>query len=489
MQITASQLYDHVSCPRRVTLDAFGDQGERDAVSPFVRMLWERGSAFEGDVFSRLPGGTALLGDREGDRQAATLAAMDAGVPMIQGGRIAVDDLLGDPDLLIRVGDAYMPADVKSGRGEDGDGDGAKLKPHYAVQVSLYVDILERMGRSAGRFAEIWDVRGERVRYELGEARGSRDPQTWWDFYSRRLGEVRAALAGDVETRGALAASCGLCHWHSVCRRELEAADDLTLIPSLGRALRDRMMPVVSSVGAFATCDPDALVQGKRTAFPGLGPERLRLFQARARLLSDPDARPYLRAPVELPVSPLEVFFDIEADPMRDLVYLHGFVERRDHDPATDRFTGIFAEGATAEDERRAFAEAMAFLAARPEAVVYYYSKYERTMYRKLQSRYPDVCGPDEVEALFTYPRSVDLYFDVVTKATEWPTRNHSIKTLAKYLGFAWRDTDPSGAASIEWYHRWVETGDTAVRQRIVDYNEDDCRATIVLLDGIRALA
>jgi hypothetical protein len=31
---------------------------------------------------------------------------------------------------------------------------------------------------------------------------------------------------------------------------------------------------------------------------------------------------------------------------------------------------------------------------------------------------------------------AVDLYCDVVVKATEWPTRDFSIKTLAKYLGF-----------------------------------------------------
>ena len=62
-------------------------------------------------------------------------------------------------------------------------------------------------------------------------------------------------------------------------------------------------------------------------------------------------------------------------------------------------------------------------------------------------------------------------------------------RRLAKHLGFAWRDTHPSGAASIEWFDRWVTTGDPAVRQRILDYNEDDCRATRVLLDGIRGLA
>jgi hypothetical protein len=81
---------------------------------------------------------------------------------------------------------------------------------------------------------------------------------------------------------------------------------------------------------------------------------------------------------------------------------------------------------------------------------MYYYSKYERTIYRKLQTKYPDVCTADDVERLFEPPRAVDLYFDVVHKATEWPTRDHGLKTLASYLGFDWRDKHPSGAASID---------------------------------------
>jgi len=56
-------------------------------------------------------------------------------------------------------------------------------------------------------------------------------------------------------------------------------------------------------------------------------------------------------------------------------------------------------------------------------------------------------------------------------------------------LGFAWRDEDPSGTASIEWFDHWVKTRDESVKKRILDYNEDDCRATRVLLDGIRNLA
>jgi predicted RecB family nuclease len=110
-------------------------------------------------------------------------------------------------------------------------------------------------------------------------------------------------------------------------------------------------------------------------------------------------------------------------------------------------------------------------------------------VYRKLQATYPDVCDADAIERLFNPARAIDLYGDVVLQATEWPTRDHSIKTLARYLGFTWRDAHPSGTAAVEWFDRWCRERDPAVKQRILEYNEDDCRATRVLLDGIRELA
>ena len=490
--VTAVQLYDHVSCPRRVDLDAHGDAARRDGLSPFVRMLWARGAAHEAETLRGLPGGAVLLAGLAADeRERATAAAMDAGADIIQGGRIAADDLIGDPDLLLRRGSHYVPADIKSGRADEGGGDEAdgRPKPHYAVQVALYCDVLERLGRSAGRVAEIWDGRGARVEYDLTARRGSRTPATWWELYEETRDAVRSILANPHSTRGALACFCGLCHWRQVCVADLEAADDLTLIPSLGRAARDAMSGTIKSVAEFAELEPEAFVVGGKTQFARIGPGRLRVFHARAKLLSTPGARAYLTAPVELPATTREIFFDIEADPLRNVVYMHGFVHRLNRDWETEHFVAFTAEEPTPDAEREAFAAALAHIAAHPEATIYYYSKFERTAYRKLQRLYPEVCAPEAVEALFTHPRSIDLYFDVVTKATEWPTRSHSIKALAKHLGFAWRDNDPSGAASIEWYNRWVESGDRAILQRILDYNEDDCRATAVLLDGIRELA
>lgn len=490
--VTASMLYNLVQCPHRAYLDLFGNTARRDEVSPFVNLLWDRGSAVERDTIARLNEPFLDLSDVPvSEREERTREAMQARVRLIYQGRISAEDLLGEPDLLRLEGDRYVPIDIKSGAGEDGGGsddEDGKPKLHYAVQLALYVDVLERLGQGPlDRRAIIWDVHGREVQYDLTAPQGPRKPQSLWDEYRLLLLQARAILARAAEPRPAYSATCKNCYWLTLCLEKLEADDDLTLIPQLGRAKRDVMLNEVPTISALATVNADGFVVGKKTAFAGIGPDTLKLFAARAAMLKSSPPRAYLRSPVSLKVTEREFFFDIEVDPMRDFTYLHGVVVR-DHGSGTENFVAFFAEDESAAEEKRAFAESFAFLAADPAAHIYYYSKYERTIYRKLQQRYPDVCTAEEIDALFSAERATDLYFDVVTRATEWPTRDYSIKSLAKYLGFSWRDTHPSGAASIEWFDRWVKGRDPTVRQRILDYNEDDCVATRVLLDGIRAL-
>ena len=58
------------------------------------------------------------------------------------------------------------------------------------------------------------------------------------------------------------------------------------------------------------------------------------------------------------------------------------------------------------------------------------------------------------------------------------------LKVLATRAGFSWRDEDPSGEASIGWYEL-ARDGDHASLQRLLDYNEDDVRATRALRDWL----
>jgi len=48
------------------------------------------------------------------------------------------------------------------------------------------------------------------------------------------------------------------------------------------------------------------------------------------------------------------------------------------------------------------------------DAAIYFYSKYERTIYRRLQAKYPEVCDAEDIERLFDPARAIDLYGDVV---------------------------------------------------------------------------
>jgi predicted RecB family nuclease len=483
-------LYDLVACPHRVTMDLYADSGKRDQPNPFVRMLWERGSLYEREVIAGLKLPFLDLSGYDGDeKEHRTLDAMQRGEPLIYSGRIQEPGLLGLPDLLRKEAGGYVAGDIKSGAGEEGPEESSTPKLHYAVQLALYTDILERKKLSPGRRAFVWDIHGKEVPYDFTELHGKRDPRTLWQDYEDCIAECRAIIADPEYTRAAYSSACKFCHWYAACIETLVALDDLTLIPELGRPKRDSLIAHLQSVGELAACNPEGFINGKKTVFHGIGPDTLQEFHVRAKLLSTKDARPILHTPIALPGHDRELFFDIETDPMRDICYLHGFVERNGRDNATERFVAFFASECTPEAERAAFADALRFLRESRPCAIYYYSKYERTIYRKLREKYPDVCSAEEIEELFDPAHAIDLYTDVVRRATEWPTWDFSVKTLAKYLGFAWRDTHPSGAASIEWFDRWIKTGDPAVRQRILDYNEDDCRATRVLLDGVRGLS
>lgn len=488
--ISASQLYDFVQCPHRIALDQFGDKSRRDEPNSFVQLLWEQGLDHEASIITDLCISTDLRQLPLEDRERETLAAIQRRDPLICGGRLTSGDLVGEPDLLQLRGNGYIPGDIKSGSGFEGDDSDGKLKKHYAYQLAHYVLILEQLGLGDGsREAFIIDRHGERVPYLLTAPQGEKNIVSWWESYTQALAEVRAILDKTETTLGALCSECKLCHWYYFCKQDLIARDDLTLIAELGRSKRDSMARAIPTVGVMAKTDPATYTKGKKTDFPGIGPDSLIKFHERAKLLTTPGATPYLKAAVNLPVAAKEVYFDIEADPMRDVVYLHGFVERLHGRPETAAYIAYFADGLEATQEEAVFRSSWVYLKARVEdSVVYYYSKYERTAYKKLAEKYPSVCSVAEVETVFELPAMIDLLYDVVVKATEWPTYDRSIKTLAQYLGFKWRDTHPSGAASIEWYHRWIESGDAAIKQRILDYNEDDCLATGVVVDGIRNL-
>ncbi|MDP8265740.1 MAG: TM0106 family RecB-like putative nuclease, partial [Candidatus Aceula meridiana] len=381
---------------------------------------------------------------------------------------------------------------IKSGMGYDGDddaGDG-KLKKSYAVQIALYVDALIRLGFLTQNLGKILDSTGNIVDYDLSTVRGSRNPQPWWEFYVDTLAAVRSVYNKSFITEPALGSECKICEWYEDCKSKCVNANCLTLIPELGRSRKEALKVITGDFKDFSKIELKDFIAAKNNhGIKGIAEKMFLAFSRRAKLLASGKKDPLILGDFSFPKKPIEIFFDIETDPTQEIVYLHGAVERREG-REENVFYSFTAKDVSAEEEKRAWAEFWAYIRSLPEDewAMYYYSKYERTQFRVLASKYPNVASAEEVEWLFNPVRSIDLYCDIVKKHTEWPTYNYSIKTLAQHLGFNWRDENPSGAASIQWFNEWCSSKDPKTMQRILDYNEDDCIAMIVLKDKLSSV-
>ncbi|MGB8686378.1 MAG: TM0106 family RecB-like putative nuclease [Microcoleus sp.] len=189
-----------------------------------------------------------------------------------------------------------------------------------------------------------------------------------------------------------------------------------------------------------------------------------------------PKPIPYSQS-VFLPIAPIELYFDIEAEPELNLDYLHGVlvVDRYNN---TEKFHGFLAESAA--EEGVAWEHFLELMWTYPIAPIFHFCDYEVKTFKRLAKLY-------NTPAYLWKPvlkRFVDIHKYVTQKAI-MPVESYALKPIARWLGFEWRDAKANGAQCVCWYDDWLKTGDRSILEAIVRYNEDDCRATYVVKDWL----
>ena len=58
-----------------------------------------------------------------------------------------------------------------------------------------------------------------------------------------------------------------------------------------------------------------------------------------------------------------------------------------------------------------------------------------------------------------------------------FPTLSNSLKEIGQCLGCSWTSPEASGIQSLIWRRSWEESRDTAAKDRLLVYNQDDCAA------------
>ena len=316
-----------------------------------------------------------------------------------------------------------------------------------------------------------------------------------------------AVVRGELDTAPSRIGECRTCPWWEGwddrdgpvegCRDRLVLSDDVSLVVGGGQvgALRARG---IRTVAELAEAGPD-----RPTDWNG-EPYSDAVLRARAHrdgeVVVPKVARPKIsRADVEVDV-------DLESH-LDDGAYLWGtLLTLRDGRPLEDEGYRPFVTWSRlpGADEGRAFAEFWRWLTGiRDRAAgqgrsfrAYCYSRAaENGWLLSSASRFgPEgtlavvkgVPGVAEVRRFISSPLWVDVHEAVATQFVS--TSGLGLKVVAPVAGFTWRDPEAGGEASLGWYRdaqaaRGVER--EAGRQRILEYNEDDVRATRAVREWI----
>ena len=291
---------------------------------------------------------------------------------------------------------------------------------------------------------------------------------------------------------------CSSCQWWAVCAPIL-GSDDLSV--RIDKSPLDvREVSVLRSLGIqsihdLATADLDALLPRylPEVRHRDHADDRLLLAARRARMISSGvDLERTTRGAIGLPSSQIEIDWDIETS-AADRIYLWGFWVAGSDDWQSGRYAwfGEFRD-LDAEGEIRLAIQAMSWLtsmlAEHPHTRVYHYSDYEMVHLTKLVQ----VSKSPELRQALDLLRSAHVDLFTVIRKHFFGAHGLGLKTVAHAgAGFSWRDDSPGGLNSQSWFAEAAHGPDPRTRddarQRVLDYNEDDVRATAALRAWLRA--
>ena len=162
------------------------------------------------------------------------------------------------------------------------------------------------------------------------------------------------------------------------------------------------------------------------------------------------------------------MFFDIESDPLRDFDYLFGVLAVSEQGQDYHLFA---AEKKT--NGEGMWQQFVSLIEQHIDSPIYHYGSFEVDVIERFIKKY----GISEIAHEALIRNMIDI-MPIIRESVIFPLTFYSLKDIAGYIGFKWRAEDASGANSILWFEEWLTNKDKKLFQKIVEYNEDDVRAT-----------
>ena len=107
---------------------------------------------------------------------------------------------------------------------------------------------------------------------------------------------------------------------------------------------------------------------------------------------------------------------------------------------------------------------------------ILHYGETEKIAILKLGKKY----GLSLIEIKNLEERFIDLH-SLVRDTWILPLKNYSLKTVANWTGFIWRQKNVSGSRALFWWVQYKNTSNNLFLEKIIKYNNDDCLATLYI--------
>lgn len=524
--LTDELLLYYKRCRRRAFLDYYGDPTQKDPPQDFLLKLkqdsyayrqailyrWEDDSNYlfdgENPLLSLLPAPVNLTSIQTLDYVRrdwpagvnATWELMQQGVDCIAQGYLQWQTvegvtLLASPDLLVKQpGQSnfgnwfYSPVSIKFGR---------RAKSDYQIIAAFYAYLLHQIQGILPRQA--WLILRRQNAYSV-------TLEKWLPLMQADLAECIQTLRKPEAPEVFISRQkCGLCHWYSSCYAIAQSNHHISLIPGVTPSRYQTLQELgITTVASLAQVEVSTLarvfglevasnliqqaqstqynrvilrqrVEPVAETFPF---HRLTELENSTHPISvesqslSPTPNPFnpIPYPQIFPKASVELFFDIEAQPDLNLDYLLGILVI-DYETNTEVFHPFFAEHP--DDEAIIWQKFLDLVWLYPDAPIFHFSDYEVETVKRLGKLYKTPYT--HLQALLS--RFIDVHQQVLRTVT-LPVESYSLKHLARWLGFEWRDAAITGSQCVCLYDQWLTTGDRAILDIIQRYNEDDCRAT-----------
>jgi len=464
--ITARTIYNYLISPYIIYCDKFISESEKDPLQEFQKLLFKQGQEHEKNVIEReYPKIEKITYKEKTEGFKKLLQTMKEGKETITGPPLLYlqQGLEGRPDILEKqdthksvFGDYhYTVKEIKLAK---------NIQRHHIYQTAFYNHIL---GKIQGYTPETFTL----INRDHEEKE--------YTYNEERILELITCIQ-KIHHGKQITPTYGKCEWpwETYNNKMAIETDDVSLVSGIGATTKEKLAQHgIKTVKQLAETTKEQLREIK-----GIGPAKAEKYQTNAQALKEKRCIQLKRC--SFPDNTTEIFLDLEGtgeqiggEEIITIDYLIGVTIRNN---GKTQYLPFLAH--TPDGEEEMFKKFTKWLKEQTDYTIYHWHHYELNHLKRLAERHG--ISKELEDKLFNNMR--DLYKDAV-QTHAYPTYGGGLKQIAKYMGYNWRHTDINAMESIAIYFNYIEDPEKHKDkiQKVIDYNEDDCNATMTIKDWL----